>query len=307
MTQLKPADAVPGSWVDQLPSGLQPYCRLARFDSMTGAWLLYWPCAWGTLLPRRHDAQTVTVLAILFFGAIVMRGAGCAYNDIIDRDIDVKVARTRGRPLPSGQLKLKQAWLFTGLLCFIGLGVLLMLPRFAQLIALGSIPLVAAYPFMKRITWWPQLWLGLTFNWGVLVGYAALAGHLGLPAYLLYGAGIFWTLGYDTIYALQDIEDDALAGVKSSARAAGKHAVAVIALFYVAMFTLCSLAILKAYHAGSNHPLNIVILLPAIIYVLVKAHLMKSITTARALRLFRSNTVLGLLIAMGFAAHAISS
>ncbi len=292
MAQQKPADAVPDSWVNGISPRLQPYMRLARFDRMTGAWLLYWPCAWGALLTGRTATNSARWLILLFIGAVVMRGAGCAYNDIIDRDIDARVARTCGRPLPSGQMNVRQAWGFIILLCLLGLGVLLQLPRFAQMVALGSIPLVAAYPFMKRITWWPQLWLGLAFNWGTLVGYAAVSGTLDVPAYLLYGAGIAWTLGYDTIYALQDIEDDALAGVKSSARAAGRYALPLIATAYSVMFILFGSAI---FLAGKNN----LILLPALIFTVIKGRQARTITTKTALQLFRSNVPLGFLINLG--------
>jgi 4-hydroxybenzoate polyprenyltransferase len=171
-----------------------------------------------------------------------MRGAGCSFNDLVDRDIDAKVARTAGRPLPGGLISPKQALAWTILQCLIGLGVLLLLPRLAQIVALCAIPLVAAYPFMKRITWWPQVWLGLTFNWGVLVGYASVTGRLDWPALWLYLACTLWTIGYDTIYAQQDIEDDALVGVKSTARLFGNNARFWVSLFYAAATSLLFIA-----------------------------------------------------------------
>ncbi len=175
---------------------------------------------------------------LLFIGAIAMRGAGCTYNDIVDQDLDRQVTRTALRPLAAGTISTKQAWIWLFAQCFIGLMVLLALPRLAQIIALCSIPLVAAYPFMKRITWWPQLWLGLTFNWAVLVAYAAKTGHLSISIFILYAGLIFWTVGYDTIYACQDIEDDALIGVKSTARRFGAYVKPAVAMCFVIMTAL---------------------------------------------------------------------
>ncbi len=226
-------DALPQSWITRAPKWVQPYLRLARFDRPIGTWLLYWPCLWGALLADISLGWMQLKLALLLgIGSIAMRSAGCVWNDILDRDLDAQVARTRARPLPAGEISVRQALLFLALLCLIGLAVLLLLPRFAQFVALGAVPLVALYPLMKRITWWPQAWLGLTFNWGALVGYAAVAGQLDTKALLLYAGGVFWTLGYDTIYAIQDVEDDALAGVKSTARRLGSSVVAAVAGFY---------------------------------------------------------------------------
>ena len=233
-----PADAVAGNWVDKFaPATAKPYLRLMRADRPIGTWLLLIPCLWGLGLALLNDVSGSLLLASYFsvlfvIGAFVMRGAGCAYNDIVDKDFDEKVERTALRPIPSGQITLKQAWLFLAVLCFIGLTVLLQFNRTTILLGLSSLALVAIYPFMKRITWWPQAWLGLTFNWGVLVGYAALADDLSNSAILLYIAGVFWTLGYDTIYAHQDKEDDALIGVKSSARRLGKNTRPALIFFY---------------------------------------------------------------------------
>ena len=204
--------------------------------------------------------------------------------------------RTRGRPLPSGQVTVKQAWIFTTILCSIGFGVLVLLPRGAQYVALGSIPLVAAYPFMKRITWWPQLWLGLTFNWGALVGYTAMAGHLAMPAYLLYATGIVWTLGYDTIYALQDIEDDALAGVKSSARASGQYVILFIAGCYLVMIAL--LSVILFWNVAEFHAYQLLYSLPAPIYAVFKAFGLRPVNAQKALQLFRDNAFLGFIVFM---------
>ncbi len=215
-----PADAVPGNWVDRAPMRARPYLRLMRADRPIGVWLLLIPCFWGLALAASagHGGLELLWYASLFaIGAYVMRGAGCAYNDIVDRDFDGQVERTALRPIPSGQISLRQAWAFLIALCLIGLVVLVQFNAFAIFVGLASLALVAIYPFMKRITYWPQAWLGLTFNWGALVGYAAAAGVLSPGAFAIYAAGFFWTLGYDTIYAHQDKEDDALIGVKSTA------------------------------------------------------------------------------------------
>jgi 4-hydroxybenzoate polyprenyltransferase len=247
-----PADALLHTFVDRVPSGWQPYLRLSRFDRPIGFWLLALPCYMGQFLGRGgigfsyFDLMLVALWAV---GAVAMRGAGCSFNDFVDRDIDAQVTRTAGRPLPAGLVTPRQAMIWTALQCFIGLGVLLLLPRAAQIVALLAIPMVAAYPFMKRITWWPQVWLGLTFNWGVLVGYAAVMGTVDWPALWLYLACVCWTIGYDTIYAQQDIEDDALVGVKSTARLFGDKARFWVGLFYLACTALAFLA--AAMVAGS--------------------------------------------------------
>jgi 4-hydroxybenzoate polyprenyltransferase len=226
---------MPKSFVETMPASWQPYLRLSRFDRPIGFWLLALPCYMGQFLGRGGigfsylDLLLMTLWAI---GAIAMRGAGCSFNDFVDRDIDAKVARTAGRPLPAGLITPKQAIIWTIAQCLVGLLVLLLLPRPAQIIALLALPMVAAYPFMKRITWWPQVWLGLTFNWGVLVGYGAVQGNLDWPSLWLYLACVCWTIGYDTIYAQQDIEDDALVGVKSTARLFGDRARFWVSLFY---------------------------------------------------------------------------
>ena len=248
-----PSDAAPSSWVDSAPRGLEPFLRLSRFDRPIGFWLLAAPCWVGMVFARmemgwpqgiidiRHDA----IYALLFgLGAVAMRGAGCTWNDILDRKIDAQVSRTAGRPLPAGRVTLKAALGWLMFQCLVGLLVLLTLPRFAQYVALAAIPMVALYPLMKRITWWPQVWLGLTFNWGVLVGFALLHGTLTLVDILLFGALALWTLGYDTIYALQDKEDDALVGVKSPARLFGDKAQAAVFIIYglsILVLAVCTL------------------------------------------------------------------
>ncbi len=228
-------DAAPDNWVGAMPTVIQPYLRLARADRPIGTWLLYIPCLWGLGLAAANGFARLELIwfaALMGVGALAMRGAGCAYNDIVDRDFDAKVERTALRPIPSGQVTVRQASIFLGALCLIGLGVLLQFNRFAILVGLASLGLVAAYPFMKRITYWPQAWLGLTFNWGALVGYAAATGGLMSAAFAIYAAGICWTLGYDTIYAHQDKDDDALIGVKSTALKFGPATKKWLAGFY---------------------------------------------------------------------------
>jgi 4-hydroxybenzoate polyprenyltransferase len=234
-------DAAPTNWVDRhAPAGLRPWLKLARFDRPVGIWLLMLPGWQGIALARaiEYRLPDLSLLLVFFVGAVLMRSAGCAYNDIVDRDIDAKVARTAGRPIPAGQITVRQAWAFVVGCGLVSLLILLTLGPVAIALGVGSLALVAAYPFMKRITWWPQAWLGLTFNWGALLGFAAAAGHLSLAALLLYASGIAWTLGYDTLYAIQDLEDDALAGVKSSARRLGDRAPQAVGLFYAAAVAL---------------------------------------------------------------------
>ena len=219
-----------------LPAKWHPYARLARLDRPIGTWLLLLPCWWGLALAvsTAHGGFAGALGYGLLFtvGALAMRGAGCTYNDIVDRDFDGRVARTALRPIPSGEVSVTQAWVFLALQLAIGFVVLVTLNPMAIVVGLGSIPIVAAYPFAKRVTHWPQAVLGLAFNWGVLVGYAALASALTLPALLLYGAGLAWTLGYDTIYAHQDKEDDAIVGVKSTALLFGERTKPWLLAFY---------------------------------------------------------------------------
>ena len=288
-------DAAPTNWVDRhAPAALQPWLKLGRFDRPTGVWLLMLPGWQGIALASsaRGEAPSLTLLALFFVGAALMRAAGCAYNDIVDRDIDAKVARTAGRPIPSGQISVRHAWVFVALCCGLSLAILLTLGQTAIILGVASLALVAAYPFMKRITWWPQAWLGLTFNWGALMGYAAAEGTLGWPALLLYAGGVFWTLGYDTIYAVQDLEDDALAGVKSSARRLGPNAPRAVLLFYVAAFALA----LAAAFTGGLGPL---FWPPAALYGIAlsrQAQALRMDDPRGALALFKSNTAAGVLL-----------
>jgi 4-hydroxybenzoate polyprenyltransferase len=232
------ADAQRGNWVDQhAPHWLKPYARLARWDRPIGFWLLFWPCGFSLGLsavrypPAGFDWWA---LVLCFFGAVAMRGAGCTFNDIVDRDIDDKVERTRSRPIPSGQVRVRDAVIFMVVQALIGLLILLQFNLFTVGIGIASLVLVAIYPFMKRVTWWPQFFLGLAFSWGALVGYTSQTAMISIPAIVLYVGCILWTIGYDTIYALQDIEDDALVGVKSTARLFGRRTRLMVGLFYAA-------------------------------------------------------------------------
>jgi len=215
------SDARAGNWVDRFaPAFARPYLRLSRADRPIGTWLLLWPCLWGLVLAAANQGAHVPdlkLIALFAIGAIMMRGAGCTYNDIVDRDIDAKVARTASRPLPSGQVSIERALAWLGFQLLAGLLVLMAFNATTIRLGLTSLFLIVVYPFLKRITYWPQVWLGLTFNWGALLGWTAVTGALAAPALWLYVAGIFWTIGYDTIYAHQDKEDDALVGVKSTA------------------------------------------------------------------------------------------
>jgi len=274
-----------------LPASLRSYWFLARFDRPIGSWLLFWPGAWAIALAggaaRRWD-----LVLWLGLGAIAMRGAGCVYNDIVDRDLDRKVARTADRPLASGRLSLKAAWAFLCLLCLVGLVVLLQFNPPAAMSALASLFAVALYPFMKRITWWPQAWLGLVFSWGALVGWPAITGGFAPTLWLLYAGSVFWVIGYDTIYALQDIEDDALAGVKSSARALGRNVRAGIALCY-AVAIACWAA---AFWEVRPQLLSTAALLPVSIHLLWQVAALVAADPADALAKFRANRFAGLLM-----------
>ncbi|ESQ73826.1 4-hydroxybenzoate octaprenyltransferase [Asticcacaulis sp. AC402] len=286
-------DAAARNWVDRYaPPALRPWLRLGRFDRPIGIWLLFLPGAMGlAFATQRLELFPWYKLLLFALGAALMRAAGCAYNDFVDRDIDAQVERTRGRPIPSGQIKPKQALLFVAVNSLISLGILLQLGTLAIILGFVSLGLVAAYPFMKRITWWPQAWLGITFNWGFPMAVAAVAGEVPVAAWLFYAGLIAWTIGYDTIYALQDIEDDAFVGVKSSARALGGHAKTGISLFYGLAVVLTATG---AWLSGAQ-PLFFVGLCA------VTGHLGLQVVQLRlkdndlALRLFRSNRTTGLL------------
>jgi len=299
---LKPLDAVDKDWVAHLPPAVQPYLRLMRLDRPIGTWLLFWPCMLGLLLGATegdrpfgswHDAWLTLLFAL---GSIVMRGAGCTYNDIVDRDFDARVARTQGRPLPSGAVSLRDAWFFLAAQCVLGLAILLQFNPLTIELGVGSLALIAAYPFMKRITWWPQAWLGLTFNWGALMGFAAMTGTIDSADAMLYAGLFFWTLGYDTIYAHQDKDDDALIGVKSTARLFGERSGNWIVGFYASAFTLV-LAAGFTEHAG--WPFALLMLLAGV-HLLWQARRLDIGSSEACLRLFRSNRDTGALMALAF-------
>jgi 4-hydroxybenzoate polyprenyltransferase len=241
------ADAIGESWVYRLlPETAIPYAQLARLDRPIGAWLLMFPGWWALALAGLSAGRAlpnVWYLALIGVGAMVMRGAGCTYNDIVDRNYDGRVARTASRPIPSGRASVKQAAVFGAALSLIGLLVLLQFNHFTILLGMSSLLLVAIYPFMKRLTYWPQLVLGLTFNWGALVGWSAAQGNLSLPPFLLYAGCIAWTIGYDTIYAHQDKEDDLSLGLKSTALKFGERTIPWVGGFYVAAWILWAFAI----------------------------------------------------------------
>lgn len=331
------------NWVDRhAPEGLKPWLKLGRFDRPIGIWLLLLPGWQGIALALAQYRQAPGLYDLWLFvgfgiGACLMRAAGCAFNDIVDRDFDAQVARTAQRPIPSGRISVKQAWAFVVACSLISLLVLLTLPTVAIGLGVGSLGLVAAYPFMKRITWWPQAWLGLTFNWGALMGFAAalplaaaalllpadlagefrpflwstasdsghaiaLAWQAYLPAVLLWIGGVFWTLGYDTIYALQDIEDDAMIGVKSSARRLASAVRPGVAIFY-------GLAVALAVLTGLSVNLGPLFWLGLLIYA---AHLGRQVVRldrnygALALKLFKSNREAGLILLAAIALGSIS-
>jgi len=298
-------DTVPDSerrgLIGALPAAVRPYAALMRIDRPIGTWLLYWPCAWSVALAGVGGRWGLFLS--LAIGAFAMRSAGCAYNDIVDRDLDARVERTRSRPLASGRVGLRAAWALVIGLSLIGLVVLLTLPRTAQLVALASLVLVAAYPYMKRITWWPQAWLGLVFSWGALVGWPAVTGEIAVPPLMLWLGSVFWVIGYDTLYAIQDIEDDALVGVKSSARALGDRAGGGLGICY--LFALAGWG--AAIWAVRPQPLALAALLPAALHLGGQVVRADPADGAGALALFRSNRFTGLLLFAGFAVIGLSS
>src|ERR1700682_1305731 len=248
------ADAT-GNWVDsRAPQWSRPYLRLSRLDRPIGSWLLLMPCWWSAALAAGviHDcSQLPVIIALFFIGAFAMRGAGCTWNDITDRDLDALVERTRSRPIPAGQVSVKQAAVFLIVQALIGLAVLLQFNRFAVMTGIASLLIVAVYPFMKRITWWPQIVLGLAFSWGALMGFAVTLGRIDASALLLYLGSIAWVIGYDTIYAHQDAEDDALIGIKSTALLFGARTHQALTVFYALGVGLVGVALTLA---GAGFP-----------------------------------------------------
>ncbi|MBB5714507.1 4-hydroxybenzoate octaprenyltransferase [Sphingomonas aerophila] len=284
-------DSQHGGLVGRLPVVPRALALLARFDRPIGWWLLFWPGAWAVALAGGGLSRW-PLLAWLLGGSIAMRGAGCVYNDIVDRDLDAQVARTRSRPIPAGLISVRGAWIWLATLCLAGLVVWLQLGWPARLVALASLAPVAAYPFMKRITWWPQAWLGLVFSWAALVGWVEVAGSAGWPLLLLYAGSIAWVIGYDTTYALQDREDDALIGVRSSALRLGGAVRAGVLGFY-AVATGCWAG---AIWLVRPDPIAIATLLPLASHLLWQAVTLDPADGAGALRRFRSNRGAGLLM-----------
>jgi 4-hydroxybenzoate polyprenyltransferase len=282
------------------PRSLRPWLKLGRFDRPVGIWLLMLPGWQGIALAGAERGRWPEPWLLVAFavGAALMRAAGCAFNDIVDRDIDAKVARTAARPLASGQISVRGAWAFLALCSLASFAILVSLGPLAIGLGVASLALVAIYPFMKRITWWPQAWLGLTFNWGALLGYAAASGRLDAGAGLLYACGIFWTLGYDTIYAVQDLEDDALAGVKSSARRLGAAAPRGVMVFYLAAIILA----LASAAIGRLGPLFAPLLAAFAVHLIVQARRLRIDDPAGALGLFKSNRDAGLILFLALVA-----
>jgi 4-hydroxybenzoate polyprenyltransferase len=298
------ADAT-GNWVDShAPRWSRPYLRLSRLDRPIGSWLLLMPCWWSAAIAAgvAHSiGQLPFILALFFVGAFVMRGAGCTWNDITDRDLDARVERTRSRPIPAGQVTVPQAFAFLILQALIGMAVLLQFNFFAVTIGIASLIVVAVYPFMKRITWWPQTVLGLAFSWGALMGFAVTLGRIDAAAIALYAGSIAWVIGYDTIYAHQDAEDDALIGIKSTARLFGSRTAPALMLFYGLAVVLIGVALALA---STGFPAWIGLAAFA-------AHLVWQIRRLRiddpalCLRLFKSNRDAGLLLFAGLLADAV--
>ena len=300
-TRPTPTDIVPDSehrgLVARLPPTLRGLALLARFDRPIGWWLLFWPGAWGIALAGGAWARW-DLIAWFLLGSIAMRGAGCVFNDIVDRDLDAQVARTRARPIPSGLVSLRLAWIWLGVLALVGLVVLLQLTPLAAIVALASLAPVAAYPFMKRITWWPQAWLGLVFSWAALVGWSEVAGDLSAAMWLLYAGSIAWVIGYDTIYALQDREDDALIGIGSSALSMGRHVHAGIGICYAIAVAGWTAALWQV----RADPLVFLAVLPAALHLLWQVATLRPADGEGALRRFRANRATGLLVFLACAA-----
>ena len=297
------ADAT-GNWVDTLaPTWSRPYLRLARLDRPIGSWLLLMPCWWSAALAAgiTHNIRGLPLVVALFFvGAFAMRGAGCTWNDITDRDLDARVERTRSRPIPAGQVSVPQALAFLVVQALTGLTVLLQFNRFAVATGIASLAVVTVYPFMKRITWWPQVVLGLAFSWGALMGFAVILGRIDVTAILLYAGSIAWVIGYDTIYAHQDAEDDALIGIKSTARLFGAHTHRALIVFYALAVVLIGVAMRRA---GAGFPAWIGLAAFAV-HLVWQIGRLKISDPALCLRIFKSNRDAGLLLFVGLLADA---
>jgi 4-hydroxybenzoate polyprenyltransferase len=298
------ADAT-GNWVDtHAPLWSRPYLRLARYDRPIGSWLLLMPCWWSAALAAAIGGdigQLPGVIVLFFLGAFVMRGAGCTWNDITDRDLDALVERTRSRPIPAGQVSVPQAAAFLVFQALIGLAVLLQFNRFAVATGIASLVIVAVYPFMKRITWWPQIVLGLAFSWGALMGFAVMLGRIDATALLLYAGSIAWVIGYDTIYAHQDAEDDALIGIKSTALLFGARTRPALMAFYATAVVLIGGAL---WLAAARWPAwtGLVAFAAHLVWQIVR---LDTSDPGLCLRVFKSNRDAGLLLFAGLLADAV--
>jgi 4-hydroxybenzoate polyprenyltransferase len=298
------ADAT-GNWVDtRAPTWSRPYLRLSRFDRPIGSWLLLMPCWWSAALAAgvAHDIRQLPLVILLFFvGAFVMRGAGCTWNDITDRDLDARVERTRSRPIPAGQVSVTQALAFLVVQALIGLIVLLQFNRVAVATGIASLIIVAIYPFMKRITWWPQVVLGLAFSWGALMGFAVILGQVNLTALVLYAGSISWVIAYDTIYAHQDAEDDALIGIKSTARLFGARTHRALIVFYGLAVVLIGAALVLAGARWSAW-IGLAAFAGHLVWQIKRLDISDP---ALCLRIFKSNRDAGLLLFAGLLVDAV--
>jgi 4-hydroxybenzoate polyprenyltransferase len=294
-----------GNWVDSYaPLWSRPYLRLSRLDRPIGSWLLLMPCWWSAALAAgmAHDVARLPLTLMLFFvGAFAMRGAGCTWNDITDRDLDARVERTRSRPIPAGQVSVAQAAAFLVLQALLGLAVLLQFNRFAISTGIASLVIVAVYPFMKRITYWPQIVLGLAFSWGALMGFAVAFGRIDAIALILYAGSIAWVIGYDTIYAHQDAEDDALIGIKSTARLFGANTRPALAAFYALAVALIAVALALA-GAGWLAWLGLAAFTVHLCWQIARVEVADP---ALCLGIFKSNRDAGLLLFVGLLGDAL--
>ena len=303
-TAARVADAT-GNWVDtRAPLWSRPYLRLARLDRPIGSWLLLLPCWWSAAIASalaRDVSRLPIVIGLFFVGAFVMRGAGCTWNDITDRDLDARVERTRSRPIPAGQVSVRLAFACLVAQALVGLAVLLQFNGFAVATGIASLTIVAVYPFMKRITWWPQVVLGLAFSWGALMGFAVLLGGIGLPALVLYAGSIAWVIGYDTIYAHQDTEDDALIGVKSTARLFAARTHQALVVFYGLAVILIGVAL----RLSGTGPAGWFGLAAFAVHLAWQIGRLDISDPALCLRIFKSNRDAGLLLFAGLLVDAL--
>lgn len=298
------ADALNRHWVYRLlPKSIWPYAQLARWDRPIGWQLLLWPCLWSSTLASQSEGSLPDLWQLMLFaiGAIAMRGAGCTYNDIIDVKIDAKVGRTRSRPLPSGQVCKRAAWLFLIGQALAGFAVLIQFNWFSIWLGLASLGVVAAYPFMKRMTDWPQLVLGLAFSWGALMGWAGIYGSLSLAPVLLYASTVLWVIGYDTIYAHQDREDDALVGVRSTARLFGTQTKSALMVLYCGMVAL----LIAAFFVANVAVLAYLGVAAVALHLTLQIAKLDIDDPVACLALFKSNTLVGWLIVASLLASAL--